>query len=159
MHVYLVVQEREVFGQKGAASRIYPSGTVCDVAVYEVVPYARTAQNLNAIATGAIDVKVINAVKAACSSRIAELERCNGRPFATNIKKSIRGAVSYIEANADRPGAPLYGKVLKVRICYSIHREYDTSRSSIPTKDRGALDSTAKAGQTDRITTLYIDSA
>ena len=110
MHVYLVVQEGEVFGQKGAASRIYPSGTVCDVAVYEVVPYARTAQNLNAVATGAIDVKVLNSVEAAGSTRIAELERGNAGAFASNINKSIRGAVSYIEANADGPGAPFTEK-------------------------------------------------
>jgi hypothetical protein len=69
---------------------------------------ARTAQNLNAISARAIDVEVFNSVEAACSTRIVELERGDAGSFASKVNKSIRGPVSYVEANADAPGSPFY---------------------------------------------------
>ena len=56
---------------------------------------------------------MFNSVKAG-RVRIAELERRNVRTFTSKVNKSIRGAFSHIEANTDTPGAPFYGKVLKV---------------------------------------------
>jgi hypothetical protein len=102
---------------------------------------------------------MFNSVKAGRSLRIAELERGNARSFASKVNKSIRGAVSCIEANTDTPGAAFYGKVLKVRICHSIYREDCASRSTVPTKDRRAHDSASKTGKADRIAPMDIDCA
>ena len=85
--------------------------------------YARTAQNLNAVASRAIDVEMFNSMEAASSVRSAELERGNARSFASKVNKSIGGPVNYIETNTDAPGAPFHGKVLKVRIRHTIHCE------------------------------------
>jgi hypothetical protein len=91
------------------------------------VSNARTAQNLNANSPRAIDVEVFNSVEAACSTRIAELERGNARSFASEVNKSIGASVSYTEANTDVPRASFYGKVLKVRVCHSVQSEDGTS--------------------------------
>ena len=77
--------------------------------------YARIAQNLNAVASGAVDVKMFNSVEPGRSASIGELETGNTRTFASNVNKSIRGPVSYSEANTDASGASLNGEVLKVR--------------------------------------------
>jgi hypothetical protein len=102
---------------------------------------------------------MFNSVKAGCSVRIAELERGDARSFASKVNKSIRGAVSYVEANTDTPGASFHGKVLKVRIRHTVQREDGASRRAVPTKDRRAHDSAAKTGKTDRIASMDIDSA
>jgi hypothetical protein len=66
------------------------------------VSHTRIGQNLNAAASGAVDIKMFNSVKAG-RVRIAELERRNVRTFTSKVNKSIRGAFSHIEANTDTP--------------------------------------------------------